>query len=277
MTYNNYTELLVGPQGGEGKLIKDLTIEFSVKFNITNSTNSAEIRVFNLSDETYNYLLEKNSSVILKVGKDKKVLYIGDIVSLNNTRSRSDSITTIECKDGYYQLANRKISIGFEENVDVNTVLNKVISDVNFIKGNYNLPAKVYKNGFSAVGTLAEVLSKIVKSLGGEYTYKILNRSLLIFKKNEPIPNTPVYNLTTDSGLLETPYKFYNFKINENETNSNVSEGWKIRTLLIPELLPESIIKIQTSEVNGLFRVKESEFIGGKDEWFCNLKIDQKQ
>lgn len=276
MTYQNYVEVLVGKQGAEGKLIKDLTIEFSVRFNITNSTNSAEIRIFNMSDETYNYLLEKDSSVILKVGEDRKVLYIGDIVSVSNAINRSDSVTIIECKDGYYQLANRKISVGFEENVDINTVLNKVISDVNFIKGKYNLPNKTYKNGFSAVGTLAEVLTKIVKSLGGEYTYKIVNRALLIYKKNEPIPNSPVYNLTLESGILEIPYRFYNFKINRNETNSNISEGWKIRTLLIPELLPESIIRIQTSEVSGLFRVKESEFVGSQTEWFCNLKIEQK-
>jgi len=279
--YKRKVELLVGKLGGKGVSIKDLRVKFTIDMDDSKETNTANLEIYNISQEMVGIIEEKNSSVILKVGyeddENLAILYIGDIVEYEPEINGVDTITKITLKDGYIPLTKRKLSLSFKEGSNTKQILNKIISDLNLTDGGYSdLPNFEYKQGFSFIGSPGRALDIVLSRIG--YKWTIVNNSLIITKPYETNNSSIVKFLSPQTGLLNSPKKFKQRVVNSQDEGDKLTNGWSIDSLIIPSIVPKSLIRVESRDVNGTFLVRSVTFDGDthSSNWLCKIKAIKK-
>ena len=277
-------QLLIGKIGEVGKLLEGVRISFDIEMNDNRTTNTGNIDIYNLSQETIGLLEQKDASCILKIGYDDKelsTLFIGNIVEFEHEFTGSDTITKVTCKDGYIPLTEKKLSLSFAADSTSKQIIDKIVSELNLTKGDYSkIPSYVYKQGFSFVGSPGRALELVLSRIGYEWT--IVNNVLVISKENESNNQTIMQLLSAETGLLDKPKRFKDKQIRIIKTSTTkknkLLDGWKIKSLIIPSIQPKSLIKVESEELNGIFLVKTVRFTGDThgNSWYAEIDAIQK-
>ena len=277
-------QLLIGKIGEVGKLLEGVRISFDIEMTDNRTTNTGNIDIYNLSQETIGLLEQKDASCILKIGYDDKelsTLFIGNIVEFEHEFTGSDIITKVTCKDGYIPLTEKKLSLSFAADSTSKQIINKIVSELNLTKGDYSkIPSYVYKQGFSFVGSPGRALELVLSRIGYEWT--IVNNVLVISKENESNNQTIMQLLSAETGLLDKPKRFKDKQIRIIKTSTTkknkLLDGWKIKSLIIPSIQPKSLIKVESEELNGIFLVKTVRFTGDThgNSWYAEIDAIQK-
>ena len=101
---NSYVDQLTIPAGNETLTITDLQIEATIEYGIDKDSQKAEIKVYNLSDDSVSKI-KANGIVSLKAGyytdENLPLIVVGQILSVKTERASQDRVTTIVCADGY--------------------------------------------------------------------------------------------------------------------------------------------------------------------------------
>lgn len=277
--YRRKAQLLVGKREAEGKNIEGVRISFDISMNDSKETNTGTVEVYNLSDETIGLLEQKDAFAILKIGYGDDIpstIFLGDIVTYAHDYKGSDIITKITLKDGYVSLLEKRVSLSFSGNSNTKQILDKIVSDLNLIKPNYSdLPNYIYKQGFSFSGYLGKALTIILNRIGHEWT--ISNNVLIISEPNKPKDDAISQYLSPETGLINKPKRLKETNPLLQSGNKKLIDGWSFESLIIPSILPKSLIKVSSRDINGIFLVKSCRFVGdtGGETWVC--KIDSIQ
>lgn len=279
--YKRRLQLVIGKLGSKGVLLEGLRVSFDIDMDDEKETNTGKINIYNLSEGSLGYLEEKDVSIILKVGygnEELNTLFIGNVIEYEHDVSGVDIITKITLKDGYIPLTSRKLSLSFSENSNTKQILEKIVGDLNLAKGDYSyIPNYVYKQGFSFIGSPGTALDNVLNRI--EHRWTIVNNVLIITRKNESNKKTIAQFLSPETGLIDKPIRFkeksVKVKVSENES----VDGWKIRSLLIPSIQPKNLIKVSSSEIEGIFLVRSVKFVGDteSESWMCEIEAIQKQ
>lgn len=272
-------QIIIGKLGTVSKKIEGLRVSFDIEMTDTKETNKANIKLYNLSDDTIGFLEQKDSSVILQIAYDDdeyNTLYIGNIVEFDHEQNGSDFITTIECKDGFIPLSEKKLSLSFPANSTTAQILNRITSELNLTKGDYkNITNFVYKQGFSFVGNPGSALDILLNRIG--YEWIINNNQLIISEKNKSDKKTVVRYLSPNTGLLNSPSRIKNAPVKKSQKKDKLTDGWKIQSLILPDLQPKTLIKVQSEDFNNIFLIKKSKFSGDTrgSDWICEMECVQ--
>lgn len=278
--YKRKVKILIGELGSEGVELEGLRFSFSISMDDTQDLNTGEINIYNLSEDTLGYLEKEDSFIILQTGYGEEpftTIFIGDNVSYKQNYTGTDIITNITCKDGYTSLNKRRLSLSFKESSNTLQILNNIINQLNLLKSDYsNLPNYVYNQGFSHIGTASSAISKLTKRIG--YEWVITNNALIITKPNESNNTSPVQLLTYKSGLIGKPLRLKENEKNVKSNKEKLVDGWLISCNILPGILPKSIIKVETDNVNGNFYIKELKLSGDtySNSWNCEMKTIKK-
>ena len=257
--FKRKVQVIIGPLGSTGVLLDGIRVSFSITMDDLRDVNNGDINLYNLAEDTLGYLEKKDSSIILKVGygdEDPSVLFIGNIVSYYSEKTDScDTITRITAKDGYVPLIYKQLSLSFPENSTSKQIIDKITADLNLTKGDYSaLPNYVYKQGFSFIGSVYLGLSQVLDRIG--YDWTVTNNVLVLFKIGETNKNTIGYLLSNETGMLGKPRRLKESNVKKKVKNNESSDGWEINCLIIPQIKPKSVIKVESENVNGYFVVK---------------------
>lgn len=278
--FKRKTQLIIGKSGSNGKLIEGLRFSFEISMTDTKETNKAEIRIYNLSQETIGLLEEKDSLAILKIGYDEdelSILFIGNIVEFEHDFNDADIITKITCKDGFIPLTSKKLSLSFAPNSSTTQIINKIIAELNLVKGDYSfLPNYTYKQGFSFVGSPGVALDIILARI--DYEWTIVNGVLVISKNNESNGKIIMQFLSKNTGLIDKPKRFKEKMVKTKTKTNKLMDGWKIKSLIIPSIQPKTLISVESEDVEGTFLVKAVKFIGDthENDWIAEIDAIQK-
>ncbi len=136
----------------------------------------------------------------------------------------------------------------------------------------------VWQHGFSHHGAARIALGKATAAAG--LSWSIQNQVLRVVKQHGATPRRAVV-LAADSGLVGFPERFAQAasgKAAKGNAAGAVEKklyGWKVKSLLLPQVNPSDVLKLESKQVNGFFRVEKvrhsGEFDGG--DWISEFEV----
>ena len=238
--------------------IRNLRIAFSVSKSISWSTNTATVRIWNLSAENRNQIANFGDELTLYAGYvndgGAQLLFKGDSTQVGHSFPQPDIISTLTCGDGDKIVNNVVISVSFGANTPVRTVIEKIaaLMGLNIVSG---LPTilEVYALGFKGTNLARNVLDNACQK--ANLWWSVQNGNLVIQRKNTGNSKPPV-DINVDTGMIGVPERYTDKKGEFYVTGPKV--GWIVRTLLRPDIIPGDVIRLRSDQVpvNGLFFVE---------------------
>lgn len=284
---NRWYELTIG----DGKTFQAVVITppMNLTFNVTKSStalknqNSAEIEIYNLPQEVLKVLENDYPVAFLKVGyKSQELITIikGEIVSASTRKAGPDKITQVLLGSGYVALNHETIQAVVPEGKTVKEVIQVLQQEMPGIsKGvfsGFNINNKVLY-GYSMSGTAKQTLDNICRTYNLDYN--IDNDVLYVHDAagsiGENYALAPLIN--ESSGLVELPYET-KVKVGIAKKSVNNKGGVHFKVLLNPTLQAGSIVKIESSTVNGWFKISDLRHTGGNrtNDWYTECKCEDK-
>src|SRR5271169_1388473 len=172
--------------------IKGLRVSFSVQKNLAWSTNTATVKIWNLSTDHRNAIKDYGDQIKIYAGYERsgneELLFIGDTTAVSHIFDQPDIVTILEVADGDKYFNQKHDSLSFESGVTVNTIIENIALRMGI--ETYPIPTNeiVYPLGFSFSGMLKDALVKVCDYANLQSS--IQNNTLLIIPKdgsvNEP-------------------------------------------------------------------------------------------
>lgn len=265
-------------QGG-GVEITDLRISFSIEKTSDKNPNTNKVSVWNLTRATRKQLEKPDTKIILYAGyaEDRGPLLIfqGGISYASSKRDGPDIITEFELKDGGQEYRDTTISKGYNKGVKSTQVLNDAAKQMGLpLNLASNLPEREWKNGLSYYGSARGLLDKVTKGTGLEWS--IQNGNLQVIEKGMVTTRQGI-EIAVDSGMVGSPERE---RENKGETKKKGSaqqqwDGWKVKTLLMPDINPGDRVMLKSMDVEGVFRVESLTHTGDnwEGDWQTELKL----
>jgi len=276
MKFNRKYNLYVLPSGGGAKQalnVNDLRVDFTIKKDDSQSNNTLELSIYNLSEATKSFVQQTGNIILMEAGYENNTpeIFRGVIDTVGEDKSGGDVETKIKANDGE-QFVGRMISKSFQGKVFPSEVVKYIAGSLQLkyeITG--NIDTKPYNNGYVIYGDGLLQLKKVLNRVG--YTFSIQNGKLdIVPAENERIIKKPVYLVNSETGLLEEP-KSDNEK---GKVGSKKREGnkYKIETLLAPEIISNTKINLVSKKIKSVMLVKEVKHIGNNQEgdWKTEMK-----
>lgn len=266
LLFNRKAELIVGPKfAGSNRLIEPplakifrTRIKFKVDKNDGSDSNKAKVSIYNLNEDSRNFIEQENSAAILRVGygNDLSILFFGDLTKngINNKRVGPDIITTIDLDDAGNVLQTANIQIGLAAGATNIQVLNLAIEKLRLSAGPIiGLKTIVYKNGFTFSGMVSVLLNQLTKQMGLLWSVNDGEISILPPKITEP---GQIISLGPKTGLIGSPTK--------------TQENFKFQSLIIPSIRPNKKVfiksRIALGELGATIKVTKAEYEGDTHE-----------
>lgn len=287
---NRAYSLTVAPTGGAGGLgaiesslgldVSALRCVFKVKKSLKAEPNTAEIKVYNLS-ESSRRILEAASklSVRLEAGYEStgtSQLYLGEARSAWTSWLPDQSCeTTITTGDSEKEIQESRIHVSVGAGVPPDVALTAIARALNVGEGNVaqalaTLKAKgvaaMFGPGTAISGSAARELTDFCRSAGLEWS--VQDGKLQILDKGRAL-NALAVELGPDSGLIGSPTIDFAASSKTNKGGVYV----KARALLIPELTPGRKVSFKSKAVSGGYRIEEVEYVGDSHggDWYANI------
>jgi hypothetical protein len=238
--------------------IRNLRISFSISKSISWSTNTATVRIWNLSPENRNQIANFGDELTLYAGYANdggaQLLFVGDTTQVSHSFPQPEIVSTLTCGDGDKIVNNVTISVSFGANTPVATVIQK-IADLMGMKIVSGLPTilEVYALGFKGTNLARNVLDNACQK--ANLWWSVQNGNLVIQRKNQGNSKPPV-DINVNTGMIGVPERYTDKKGEFYVTGPK--DGWKVRTLLRPDIIPGDVIRLKSSQVpvDGLFFVE---------------------
>lgn len=266
-----------GPSGKHGFVIGNLEnafdtalhISFSIEKSDSESPNNAKVQIWNLSNENIKVVEGEKSTLELKAGygDNTALILVGSIASAITTLDGADRMTEVEIVDGLLELKETDLSISINGKVDCKelyqTIADRMGVSIVFAK---DLTFKVLPNGFSYIGKAKNALQKVAKACGHKWT--IQNGVLQITVPGRAI-TTKGYLLNSETGLIGIPKRI------SIGSGDDAKQGWEIEYFLNGAIGINDIVQINSSSLNGYFRVHKITIDGDnlEGDWTCTAQV----
>lgn len=238
-------ELVVGPkvtgvasnvEPPDGRLFKN-RIQFSIEKTSTPNPNKSKISLYNISQESRNFLEQSDLVLFLKAGFNNELsnIFIGDILRREAGRNGPDITYTLECGDAEKILTRAHIDIGLGPGATNVQLFELAAQKLGLTLGvKKGIVEVVFKNGFSFSGLAADLLTEQTKNIGLEWS--VQDGELRIMPLNEDDGEEAVV-ISKETGLIGFPTK--------------TPDGVKFTSLLNPKLRPGKAVKLETRQFQG--------------------------
>lgn len=183
----------------------DMDLSFNCKKTRSTVPNDLSIEIKNLSESTRKLLNANGAKIRLFVGYDTERILLADmdITRAVTSWQPPESITKIECLDGFNALKNKKIALSFKAGTSVATVVNALVKQLGLPLRPYTINlTKPLKAGYSHTGTAYQALTDLLSEVGA--TWGIINDTVVIAKYGQGLGSTSLL-ITPQNGLLAMP------------------------------------------------------------------------
>jgi len=281
--YNRKCNLILSSAGGNGIDVSQMRITFIIKKGDTQSPNEAEIKVYNLSDDTVNQVRKEFSAVMLQAGyvDNYGVIFNGSIRQIKTGRENgTDTYLHIFASDGdeHYNFAivNTTLAAGASQDDQINAAAGTTPKGYIAPTGSEKLP-----RGKVMYGMSRDYLRQSAESTDSSWSMQ--DGKLQMVPLKGLLPSQAVV-LNSKSGLIDTP------------TQEN--GGINIRCLLNPMLKiggkviinqedvaaatiktvnkkdkKETVDKPASFSADGQYKLIQVEYQGDTrgNDWYCDL------
>jgi hypothetical protein len=284
LLFDRVYKLQVG-QGTQGVEITDLRINFEIIKSSKKNPNRNRVQVWNMQRSTRQMCEKPDTRCILYAGYGEGdgpiLIFTGGVVVAWSRYELPDIVTEFELTDGGQEIRDTAISVGYDKHVKSSQVLNDVSKKMGLpLNMPSNLIDRVWQNGLSFYGPARTLLDKVTMSAGHEWS--IQNGNLQVIEKGMVTTRQGVV-ISSDSGLVGSPererkaYEGQAKKPSKKGKSDPLKEwdGWKVKTLLMPQINPGDRVELDTRDVKGVFRCDYLTHRGDTHDgdWQSELKV----
>ena len=280
--FNRTYRLLVGNAGKKGlEIAPPFHIEFDVEKTAKEDPNKCQVKIYNLKPDTRRALEQPDVMAVLYAGygADAVLLAAGAVIECLTAFDGQNVVTALELADGWVELRDCYVSLGYAGGVSAHAVIREIARQMGLVlEMAATLPDHVWQHGFSHHGAARIALGKATAAAG--LAWSIQNQVLRVVKQHGATPRRAVV-LAADSGLVGFPERFAQAasgkaaKGNAAGAVEKKRYGWKVKSLLLPQVNPSDVLKLESKQVNGFFRVEKVKHSGGFDggDWISEFEV----
>lgn len=265
--------------------ISALRVSFKVAKSLVKDPNTAEIKIYNLSEATRAKIPGTGAKVVLKAGYEQTIeqIFIGDARSIESKREGAEWVTTIKCGDGERAVNFARVNESFGVNALASDVITKVGQATGLDTGNLAQLARGgafpgrYTQGYVASGRAVKELEKALTAAG--YELSIQDGSLLALQPDGTTTES-VIELSSESGLIGSPEVAGGEK-KESASQKKNSKGnnkpvLKARSLLQGGFRCGRRTKVVSRQYNGLYKILKVEHTGDTagGDFYSDLEME---
>lgn len=240
-------------------LIENLRMAFNIKKTVNWGTNTCILSVWNLSPSKRSALRTFGDRVSIFAGYELDsgtgLLFVGNTTQTSHRFDQPEIISSLECGDGERNLNTILIELSYDANISCKQIVQD-IADKMGVKITQFAPVNdvILQKGWSYAGIAKNGLDDVCNAL--QVQWSIQNEDLIILAVNGVSMKQP-HQININTGMLGIPQQFtYRSKYLPGAARLI---GWRVRTLLRPEILPGDEVRIQSNKVNynldGSFKV----------------------
>lgn len=239
--YLRKVSLIVGPDSGDALDLSEFRIRFSVRRGDYQTPNTADIRVYNLSDSTANRVAKEFSRVVLQAGYEGNygIIFDGTVIqSLQGRESPTDTYLDIRAADGdqayNFAVVNVSLAAGATPKDQIQAVL-RAMQPHGVMEGYIpELDGNPLSRGVVLYGMARDVLRTIAKNT--QTAWSIQDGKLNFVPLSAYMPgDIPV--ITSETGMVGMPEQTQN--------------GIKLKMLLNPSIKVGTLIQINNASIQG--------------------------
>lgn len=256
--------LTIGPD----TRIEDLRVSFRVVRTTRKEPNTADISIWNLSEETRSSLQDRALTILLEAGyqDDLKSLYLGDLSKTSHRHEGPDWISTIQSGDGLTLSASRYLR-SFSQGTAVKEALKGILTELGAAgesalaairRGDLAGAEEKLLNGIALAGPTPEAIQKLAAGAGLEFS--IQDGQIQLLDQGKATADEAVF-LSSTTGLIGSPQPGEKGIV-------------RARSLLNGSIRPAGRIVIDSRFIDGVFRVEKVEHSGDNfgGDWYTDIE-----
>lgn len=284
---NRTYSLAVGDlKSNDGWLIEN---NLNIRFDVTKTTNNkdkqnqATIEIYNLSRDKQKWLEQPYIGVVLSAGfldTTSKRLFAGQATYVTTRKSGTDTITQIQLGDSYVELNQKTVSKLVAPGKTIKDVIDEIAKEIPGVSrtvfNGLNIKSQVI-DGYPLSGTVRQQLDEIARA--HQIDYHIDDGVLYAYDSAGTSTDdlATAFVIAKDTGMIERPYATSG-DTRKVQGDKKKKPRVQVKTLLNPEIIPGSIVKIEDENFNGYYKVVEIRTYGeyrGSD-WYTELLLEVK-
>lgn len=258
----------------------DLFFEFEVPFEDSTTLQSAEFKVYNLSEATRKGI-KRGHVVILNAGYEDDIgsVFVGQVSACSHQHQNTEWITKITATAAMDEWLGSKVNKTYKQQITAREIIPDLLNIFGLEVSTFELAInKTYDRGRICCGKLKDVLIQIVVD-ECKSRFLIKNNGIII---NDPAKGVETgYILTPESGLLASSNEVEETIIavgvdSQKSATEKDEEGNYItrECLLNYHIGPADQIKIQSKSLNGKFIVVRGKHVGSPTgSWKTVLEV----
>lgn len=275
--------------------VSNLDMSFKISKSFKNTPNTCELTIYNLNKNHRDQLGEADDTrVEISAGYEGEdirgsiaaaagfggvrqpvafgLLFAGDIRDISSSYDGEDWATSLDSADGEKSKRKARINRSFPPGTTLPIVMREAGIALGLGLGNLNVTAAdpslrmveaspVFLHGVTLSGNAWKEFDRIVKSAGLEWS--IQDGVIQLSRYDEPLQDFTI-RLSPDTGLLGSP----------TVSSKGIA---KIRTLMIPDLVPGRGIILESENANGPFLCKVCTYSGDNfgGSWYVDIEAAQ--
>jgi len=244
--------LTVGKQtAGQGIAVnQNLRVQFEITKTITSAPNTAEIRVFNLSQETENKIEGEFDEVILNAGyKDHSLLiFAGNIRYTKRFKDGNDWITQIIAADGDQDTRDAIVNTTFAKGASNDQVVDHLLSKMpNTSKGHIVVRPHNRIRGVTLTGMVRKYWDQIARD--NDAHWSIQDGVLVCVPVASTLPDEAIV-IRADTGMTDPP------EIDD--------KGIKVTCFLNPQIRVNGKLQLDNNDLKAKLGQKRDQKPGAK-------------
>ena len=198
----------------------------------------------------------------------QRQVFFGDVRTVDHVRDGASWITKFQAGDAERAFRYARVSESFSAGTDAGTIADRLIALLGVDGGNAGArirrAARTFTQGYSARGTVAGELSRLLDGLG--LTWSIQDGRLQVLGPGETIPGYSV-ELSESTGLVGSPE-------HGSPTETGGPGVLKVKALLQPEILPGRTFALVAEGARGGYVAGRVEHAGDTagGEWYTTVE-----
>ncbi len=288
--FNRICKILVGKGGREGTLIEGLRISFSISKTGSKNPNQSEVKVWNLKPETRRLMERPDTRLILYAGYSEQgdaiKIYEGEVVYCWAKQDGADWVTQFDLGEGVKATRDSMVSLSYQGTATSLDMMRDIANRMNLgLDLGGNVPSRTWANGISFHGTARQAMDRVTRPDG--LSWSIQGGVVQVVRTGGPTLRRAIV-LSADSGMIGSPERKRHgpreaVQVTDRATNrpakvqaaSSSYDGWEVKSLLLPSLVPNDRVKLESRTVQGTFVIREIKHTGDthQGDWQSEITL----
>lgn len=271
--FDRELQLLAG-----GKDVSGLRVVFRISKTLGPKLNSAEIKVWNMAEDTAAATKQRGAKILLSAGYrgEVRLLFVGDVDLVTTEIEGPDRVTSMKAGDGLLAARTARQFEALASAVNPGQVLERLGENAGIAvkdaiarlrTDGVGAAASTFANGIVLAGPIQEQFQRFAESLGYD-TAAIRDEALLFYRQGKH-DGQPEVSLTPESGLIGSPTW-----AKEQTPLGAKRDILKVRSLLNGELQPARLLHVKSEQEDGWFIIQSVTHTGDTHgaDWYSDVE-----